>query len=164
MSLSDEQKRQQYLSWLDQQIRLLIGDGDVSHLPNAGRKFDWSQESPHTPEDLRLAYKIMRDADVVPEWIALGAELEKERSTIERLAQQIHRDYLRRQAEADRRGSLVLKREAESRRADALQRLRDQIAEYNRKLLVFNLTRPQAVAQRVPLTVDEVMRAAKDAD
>jgi hypothetical protein len=164
MSISDEQKRQQYLSWLDQQIRALIGNGDVSHLPNAGRKFDWSQESPHTPEDLRLAYKIMRDADVVPEWIALSAELEKERSAIERLAQQVHRDYRLRQAEADRRGSLVLRREADARRTDALRRLSQQIVEYNRKLLIFNLTRPKAVAQRVPLNIDEIMRAAEDAN
>lgn len=160
MNPSEEKKRQQYVSWLDQQIRSLIGNGDVSHLPNAGRKFDWSKENPHTPEELRLAYKIMQDADVVPEWIALGAELETQRAAIHRLAQRAQQDYETRRSEADRRGSSLLQRDAEARHNAALQRLNDQITEYNRRLMTFNLTRPAQIPQRVPLTLDGVLRRA----
>lgn len=159
MNPQDEQKRLQHLSWLERQIRSIIGDGNVAHLPNAGRKFDWSKESPHTPEDLRLAYKIMRDADVVPEWMALGQELEQQRAAIERLARRAHQDYLARRAEADQRGSFLLQREAEARREAAIQRLADQIVDYNRRLLTYNLTRPAQIPQRVPLTLDDVLKA-----
>lgn len=160
MNPSEEKKRQQYVSWLDQQIQALIGNGDVSHLPNAGRKFDWSKENPHTPEELRLAYKIMRDADVVPEWIALGAELEAQHAAIHRLAGRAQQDYEARRSEADRRGSSLLQRDAEVRHKAALQRLEDQIADYNRRLLTFNLTRPTQIPQRVPLTLAEVLQAS----
>lgn len=160
---SEEKKQQQHLSWLEQQIRSAIGNGDVSHLPNAGRKFDWSQENPYTPDELRLTYKVMRDADVVPEWIALGRELEALNATIKRLAGRIHQDYLTRRAEADRRGSELLYRDAEARRAAATQRLKDHIADYNRRLLTFNLTRPAQVPQRVPLTLEDVLSAAQNA-
>lgn len=160
MNPSEEKKRQQYVSWLDQQIQALIGDGNVAHLPNAGRKFDWSKENPHTPEELRLAYKIMRDANVVPEWIALGAELEAQHAAIERLARRAQQDYQARRSEADRRGSSLLQREAEARRTAALQRLNDQITEYNRRLMTFNLTRPAQIPQRVPLTLEGVLQAA----
>lgn len=163
MNPSEEKKRQQFVSWLDQQIQALIGDGNVSHLPNAGRKFDWSKESPHTPDELRLAYKMMQDANVVPEWIALGAELETQREAIGRLAQRLQQDDQARRSEADRRGSFLMQREADARREAALSRLNDQIADYNRRLLTFNLTRPAQIPQRVPLTLEGVLQAAAKA-
>lgn len=145
------QNPSQYRSWLDRQVEELIGDGNVSHLPNAGRKFDWSREDPNTPEDMRLAYKIMRDHDVVPEWIALGQELDAMISRMERLAQRSKADYLERRTLAERKASLLLLRDAETRWKAAQERLQNMIAEYNSKLLTYNITRPPQVAQREPL-------------
>jgi hypothetical protein len=141
----------QYKSWLDKQVEELIGDGDVSHLPNAGRKLDWSRDDPNTPADMRMAYKIMRDHEVMPEWIALGQELDALLSKIERLAKRFEADYLERRTLAERKASALLLRDAEARWAAAQERLHGLIAEYNSKLLIYNITRPSQVNQREPL-------------
>jgi hypothetical protein len=100
---------------------------------------------------MRLAYKVMRDHDVVPEWIALGQELDAMLSRMERLAQRSKADYLERRNLAERKASLLLLRDAETRWKAAQERLQNMIAEYNSKLLTYNITRPPQVAQREPL-------------
>jgi hypothetical protein len=145
-------------SWLDKQIEDLIGDGDVSHLPNAGQKFDWSGENPHTPEDMRMAYKIMKDADAQPEWISLGSELEAMREKILKLAVRFHADYVARRDDAERRLSAIYIKEAELRWGAAQERLTEMIKEYNSKLLTYNIIKPPQIEQRVPMTLEMVQK------
>jgi hypothetical protein len=58
-----------------EQIEEAIKEGKWRDLPNKGQKLDLN-EDPHVPPHLRLGYKILRDANAVPEWVAARQELE----------------------------------------------------------------------------------------
>lgn len=154
--MSDEAPERKHQSWLEKQIHDLIGDGDVSHLPNAGQKLDWSGESSYTPPDMRMAYKMMKDANAAPEWIERGQELDAMLEKVLRTAKRFYGDYQQRRDDATRKGSYLLSRDAETRWESAQQRLRALIQEYNSKLLTFNITRPTWVPQRIPLRSEDL--------
>jgi hypothetical protein len=146
-------------SWLDKQVRDLIGDGDVSHLPNAGQKFDWSVlEDPNAPADMRLAYKIMKDNNIAPEWILLGQELSESHDKIVKMAKKFTESYHTRIQEAHRKGSSIMARDAEKRYQESIQRLKDAIDEYNKKLLTYNILKPPQIDQRVPLNLQDLLK------
>lgn len=52
---------------------------NISSLPGAGKPLSFDDD-PNTPDDMRTAYKIMRDNDVQPEWVMAGKELEDKRT------------------------------------------------------------------------------------
>ncbi|KXK48390.1 MAG: DUF1992 domain-containing protein [Anaerolineae bacterium] len=59
-------------SSLDERVRQAIGDG--SNLPNAGKRLEL--DDPYTPDELKLAYKLLKDNDLTPGWILEGRELD----------------------------------------------------------------------------------------
>ncbi len=48
--------------------------GDFENLPGSGKPMQWSEDR-HIPEDLRLAYKILKNADCLPPEIELKKEI-----------------------------------------------------------------------------------------
>lgn len=108
-------------TWLDQVLKEVIGDGNTAHLHGAGKPLDLSAlDDPNTPNEWRLAYKVMRDNDAAPRWIVMGQELRQLREQIRRVLAHFARDYQARLREAQLRGSFTLERDA--RRAGALLR------------------------------------------
>jgi DnaJ family protein C protein 28 len=75
-----EEKKARRGDWeasVDKQIREAMERGDFDNLRGAGKPLDLS-ENPYTPEDWRLAYKVLKDAGVAPEWIEQGKEIRDE--------------------------------------------------------------------------------------
>src|SRR5690606_18749278 len=66
---------------VDERIRKLIGDGNMSWHPKAGQPLVFENDD-HVPEDQRLANKIMKDNDAIPPWMALGFTLRDKHSKI----------------------------------------------------------------------------------
>lgn len=62
-------------SAVDRAIRQAMEDGEFTNLPGEGQPLDLNDD-PNTPPDLQLAYKIMRDNGIAPDWVAQGGELE----------------------------------------------------------------------------------------
>jgi len=147
-------------SYIDEQIKRIIGDGNTAHLPGAGQPLNLDPDDPSVPADMRLALKIMQDHNVVPEWVMLGSELAATRERLLRKAGAYARSYQARLAEAARAGSAILERDAETRWQEACQRLSREIDEYNRRVLHYNVTIPPQVGQRVPLDAAEVIQRA----
>jgi cell envelope opacity-associated protein A len=143
-------------TWLDKQVKALIGDGDVSHLPNAGQKIAWTDDS-HTPPDMRLAYKIMKDNNVTPEWIAMGEELALMHEKIMRVAKKMREDYITRLRDAQVKNSDVFTKEAETRWQSAQNKIAEMVANYNKQLLTYNISKPPHIEQRIPLILDELL-------
>lgn len=146
----------------DQGARQLIGDGDVSHLPGAGKRLSLDDE--HVPRELRAAYKIMADNEVVPDWIAAGKALEQqERKLRDRLSARARRfrqdiKVAQSRGEAHRQARI----EAGWRRFTA--ELREEIERFNREALVYNLKLPPSLPKREHLRADKLLeRALKDA-
>ena len=61
---------------VDKMVREVIGDGNVSHLPGAGKPLDLGLDE-NTPADQRLVHKILKDHDIAPEWMMRGKALEQ---------------------------------------------------------------------------------------
>ncbi len=50
---------------VEERIKKALYKGDFDNLPNRGNPLDFSDEN-RIPEDLRLAYKILKNADFIP--------------------------------------------------------------------------------------------------
>lgn len=144
---------------VDERIRALIGDGDMSGHPGAGRPLLLASDE-HIPEDQRLVYKIMKDNDAVPAWVSLGFALRDRHDKIHRRLEQYAQDYLRRKQEAMQLGSFIRDRHADDRWQEALKRIREEISRYNGELLDYNLQVPPQIGQMVPLNPAELTQNA----
>lgn len=143
---------------VEERIRALIGDGDMSWHPKAGQRLEFDDE--RVPDDQRLANKIMKDNDAVPPWMALGFTLRDKHEKITRKAKQFARDYVRRRDDAIKRGSFLYHQKADDRWKKATSDLRIEIGKYNAELLNYNLQVPQSIPQMIPLDPDKVINSA----
>jgi len=143
---------------VDERIREIIGDGNMSWHPKAGEPLEFEDES-HIPEELRLTHKIMKDHDAVPPWMSLGFTLRDKYEKIAKRLRQYTRDYVARRTKAINMGSFILHREADERWQKATRQLRIDIAAYNSELLNYNLKVPKGIDQMIPLDADTMIDA-----
>lgn len=120
---------QKWQSLIDQQLEEARANGLFENLPGTGKPLDLS-EDPNTPDDMKLAYKILKDNDVIPEWMEEGKALEAGR---EKLIEEIKRVAV----------------------ASAVsQGLRDRISAYNKRVLTHNLKLPPAFAHKRTINLE----------
>ncbi len=150
-------------TWLDKKVEEAIGDGNVAHLQGSGQPLKLNDDDDHVPADLRMAHKIMRENDVVPQWMAMGRGLEADREKILRFAYSAAKSYLQRLYEARVAGSFIREREAGERFQAACERVQARIEAYNTQLLTYNTSLPRNVPQRVPLNAEAVLQDAMQA-
>lgn len=60
---------------VEEQIRKARERGDFDNLKGAGQPLDLS-ENPYEPEDMRMAFRILRNNDFTPYWIQLGKDID----------------------------------------------------------------------------------------
>lgn len=146
----------------DQGARQLIGDGDVSHLPGAGKRLPLDDE--HVPRELRAAYKIMADNEVVPDWIAAGKALaQQERKLRDRLQARARR-FCQDIDAAQSAGINHRQAEIEAGWRRFAAEFQEEIKRYNREALVYNLKLPPSLPKREHLRAEKMLqRALKDA-
>lgn len=60
---------------IEERIRMAQERGDFEDLPGAGKPIRFDDDS-HIPEDLRMAYKVMKNADFIPPEIALKKQIQ----------------------------------------------------------------------------------------
>lgn len=61
---------------IEERIRVAQRRGDMDNLPGRGKPIVFEDDS-HIPEDLRLPYKILKNADCLPPEIELRKEIQK---------------------------------------------------------------------------------------
>ncbi len=103
----------------EKKIREAMERGEFDNLPGKGKPLKLD-DNPFVPEDLRLAYHLLESNGFAPEWIELGAEIERERARLEALLAQ---------------GTLA------ERRA-RFARLHMEVEALNRKVFEYNLRVP----------------------
>jgi hypothetical protein len=102
--------------------------GDGTNLPNAGKKL--VLDDPYTPDDLQLAHKILKDNNFVPSWIADSKDLDHARDALL----------------------------AKIRTSQIAQRLTDEIAAFNKRVLSYNLKAPQGVQHKRMIDLERERR------
>lgn len=144
---------------VDRLIVESIGDGDVSHLPGSGKKLSLNEDS-NTPPDLRVAFKIMQDHDVMPEWIEAGKRLAQVEAE---LRSQLRERARRRQSKTDAACSAATAAHAEKVES-AWRRYQEKFLErverYNREALAYNLALPSGIPHRQILRGEALIKQA----
>ncbi len=134
---------------VDKQIRDAIERGEFDHLAGHGKPIDLG-ENPFVPREWRLAYKVMQDAGVSPEWIEQDKEIRRE---LRALASWIARSArsLRGQAEQAKAlapDQLIAEHKRLTEERDRIcTELRARAIELNRQIDLFNLKAPVARLQ-----------------
>jgi hypothetical protein len=141
---------ERWQSHIDRQINEAQQDGRFNNLPGEGKPLRWD-ENPHTPDELRMAFKILKDNDLAPDWILQSREMEDRRAQLlENLLRVAHLYRLS--------GNHNL---AAGRAWRAAQKhFREDAEQYNRQVVTYNLKIPTGVRHKLPLQIeDEISRA-----
>lgn len=67
---------------IEERIRIAQKRGQFMNLPGEGRPLDLPDDS-HIPEDLRMAFRILRNADCLPPEIELKKEIKRTEDLLE---------------------------------------------------------------------------------
>ncbi len=144
---------------VDRLVMEAIGDGDVSHLPGAGKPLGL-EDDPHTPADMRVAHKIMADNDVIPEWIAAGKALESMEQALRNCALQRAANYSKALSSARQQGSRSNVEHIQSQWQQFRQDFAERIRRYNREVLLYNLKLPAGLPRKQVLISDTLLESA----
>lgn len=150
----------------ERRIQEAITAGEFDNLPGAGQPLA-VEENPYVPEELRLTFKVMQNAGIVPDWVVLAQQIDAETEAWrrygdehfavlrERLARAVaHPGALRRLREE------VATLKAQHRRATEHQAA--MLAELNRKINYFNAIAPSDSVRRAVFLPEIEMRAWAD--
>lgn len=80
----------------EERIRAAIEGGELDHLPGAGRPLAHEDLS-YVPEELRLAYKVLRNGGVLPEELVLHQNLTSLRALLNACRDMDERNHLARE-------------------------------------------------------------------
>jgi len=132
---------ERWQSQIDREIEKFLNEGRSEHLPGAFKPLDLDQNE-NVPDEWRLAYRIMADNEVLPEWIMMGKDLEKALAKLESDIDRAFREY-----------KTVLNSKLGRDYADTLwkasrRRLEDAAAVYNNNVLTYNLKVPNGINHR----------------
>ncbi|MBI1256585.1 MAG: DUF1992 domain-containing protein [Chloroflexi bacterium] len=109
---------------IDEQIKDAMRKGHFADLPGQGKPLKLEDDS-HVPSHLRMAHKVLRDNDLVPDWMADGQEIDAARVKLMAAIQRVARADLA-----------------------AVDALRASAKKYNSRVLSYNLKVPQGVAHK----------------
>ena len=68
-------------SLVDQLLDEARDSGTFDNLPGGGRPLKLDDD-PYTPDEMKLAHKILKEHDLAPEWIMLGKEVDARRARL----------------------------------------------------------------------------------
>jgi hypothetical protein len=148
------------MSWFeiiaDRKIRDAIDEGLFDNLPGKGKPLPFDLDFT-TPADQRLAARLMKDANILPDWIEVDKDVRRRREQWEdRLRDYSHeREVALRKLSPEGDGSALalLDRQRDAFLIAAARHAR----EYNRQVDRLNLLVPPTVPQRLRLRFDEHM-------
>lgn len=146
-------------STVEKQIREAMERGEFENLPGAGKPLDLS-ENPYTPEEWRLAFKLLKDNNVAPEWIEQGKAIRQELAALAKLLKQQVRWQREQWANAKLLApdKMIAEREHLAHARDKTMRVYRQRAEALNKLIdTYNLRVPDAQLQVPRIRIEEEM-------
>jgi hypothetical protein len=145
----------------ERKIQEWIDGGGPSRLSNKGQPLDLT-ENPFVPHELRMAYRVMKNADVAPDWIEIGREVEshlarcREAHRVFQHAQRNDRFGLRTATAVE---ATALEARLARRRDDFVAEHRARLAQANFLIDRFNNACPISGLHRMRLDVERELAA-----
>lgn len=136
----------------ERKIQEAIDEGVFDDLPGKGKPLNLDDD-PLTPAHLRLANKILKNANVLPDWMQLEKEIESAREEIARMWARLEAEYPLRHAECSNSTKRVAEFAAWHGRCRAayLRAMKD----VNNDLLKLSLLAPSITRPQIPYRVAE---------
>lgn len=128
-------------TYIDRSIRKAMEDGEFSNLPGEGKPLKLDND-PYTPDDMQLAYKILRDNDLAPDWIMHGKELGAKHEGLLDDVRRAVRNYQRALTDPH------MQARADGDWQNAKKRLTTAVEKLNSEILSYNLKVPRGVTHR----------------
>lgn len=131
---------------VEKQIREAIERGDFRNLSGRGRRLNL-EDNPFTPAEWQMAYRLLQDAGVAPEWIEQDKAIRRERQALAELLAQHLKWEGRRRASL---GSLAPDRliaeyeDLNRSRERVCERFRERATTLNGLIDAFNLQAPSS--------------------
>jgi DnaJ family protein C protein 28 len=127
------------LRLVEQKIQQAMAEGAFDNLPGAGKPLDL-QKNPYLDPSLELAYGLLKNNQLAPEWIERDKEIRRE---VEQTRRQLGRAWALFQAEPDQTAGWEA----------AVSRFAEQLVKLNRKIDDFNLIVPFLAGHRPRLSL-----------
>jgi len=147
----------------ERKIAEWVEQGRFKNLQGEGKPLQL-EDNPFLKPELRLSFKILKDAGFAPPWIELGNEIDGDQAACQLHLDQCRR-WVRRQAEKLKwTPSCAVEYQTASIRAEVCRFLKEyarQIDEINRKIEKFNLCVPIFRLQRTRLSAEAAVEAAR---
>jgi hypothetical protein len=143
-------------SLVDKKIREAMERGEFDNLPGTGEPID-TFVNPFEDPEMRLAYRILRNAGFAPSWI-------EERKDIEAEFEIARRELAR--AATIRRNARGTENEpaAQARWTQAVISFQTEGGELNKRIAAWNLKIPSAVFQKRMIEIEEEVRQIESRD
>jgi hypothetical protein len=153
---------QRWKSLVDQLLQDAHESGQFDKLPNAGKPLKFEDES-HIPEDLRLAHRLLKEHDLVPEWIMLAQDIDALRRKLLDNMMKGARAYRGAVQDAERSGAPFERRQqAETTLRRAREAYKKAAEKLNREILRYNLKVPPGVGQKPLFNLDRELERLLD--
>jgi hypothetical protein len=150
----------------ERRIQDAIEAGEFDNLEGAGKPLQMD-DNPFVPEDMRVAYKVLKNSGFAPDWMVLSQEIEEDIQRLRHRADR-HFAYLRRSLHEISGDPYAIKRlraEVSRLKNEHIRAARQHslaIEEINRKITTFNQTVPIGSLLKVPLSLSVEMEAYED--
>lgn len=136
--------RRDWESYIDRAIRQAIGDGRMDDKPGHGQPLRLDDDK-HTPPELRMAHKILKDNELLPDWVMLAGELDSRRDQLTARVEKAAHQYQARAAAVppggDSYGVEVAWKTTQATLCEAVD-------QFNKAVLAYNLQLPPGVTHK----------------
>ncbi len=140
--MSSDDRYQRWQSEIDREITEMLEKAQAQGLPGMGRPLNLDD---NVPDDQRMAFKILKDNEIVPEWIMRGKDLERSNARIKARLLKAAKAYRFQQSLAQK---AVEQHHAERRWQATLNAIAADVERYNDQVLSYNLIVPAGVSHR----------------
>jgi hypothetical protein len=144
---------ERWQSELDREIARMMNEGEFKNLPGEGKPLNLGDET-YVPDEMRMAYRILAQNDMAPDWILVGKELEQSAQKLRNSIATHLRVYREALAHAEKTGSATYRQNADGVWANAKKSLEAQTKEHNNLVLTFNIKVPKGIAHHVLFNLD----------
>jgi hypothetical protein len=150
------------MSWFEiiseRKIREAQEEGVFDNLPGRGKPLNLDVDL-RVPPELRTVYRLMREANVLPDWIALDKEVRQRQERWQAGAETFARSFATAHAELGPKPARAACERLDGRREAFLDQAAKELRELNRMIDRLNLIVPTPAQQRLRLDLRERMEA-----
>ncbi len=159
----EHNRLEEWQSEVERKMEEAVGDGNTAHLPGAGKPLKLDDYNPYVPDDLRVAFKLMRDNGIAPAWVMEQRELRALRRDLKQRVRRAVTAYrgglgdakrLSGEAATDRR------RRVEAAWFRARKAIHADAEAFNKRVLIYNLKLPPGVRHLVLFDVEKAFEQA----